>query len=221
MGAGGTMRKPGQRQSTRVGRFPILLQAARKGSEEALGQLLDAYRPFLLSVATSHFDSDLKAKAGPSDVVQETFVDAYKDFASFKSSTDEELRIWLHTLLMNNLADLRKRYLKSASRQVKRERPIATSESKEFARQIIDHDGHTPNTEAVSKEMAARVEAALQELPPAYRMVIVMRNHDRRSFSEIGKAMNKSADAARMFWKRAVLRLRQQLGELDDNRRAT
>lgn len=82
-------------------RVEPLIAAARDGSDKALGQLLNAYRPFLLSVATEEFDSQLKAKAGPSDVVQDTFVEAQRDFASLKSDTAEELRIWLHTLLMN------------------------------------------------------------------------------------------------------------------------
>jgi RNA polymerase sigma-70 factor, ECF subfamily len=101
-------------------RIAPLLREARVGSADALGQLLAAYRPFLLAIAIDEFNSHLKAKAGPSDVVQETFIDAQRDFAKFTSDTASHFRIWLHAILMNNLADLRKRYLKAASRQVRR-----------------------------------------------------------------------------------------------------
>jgi len=196
-------------------RVEPLIANARGGSHEALGQLLNAYRPFLLSIATEEFDSELQAKAGPSDVVQETFVEAQRDFPSFKSDTEEELRIWLHTLLMNNLADLRKRYLRTAKRQVRRERPLATADSKEFLRELVAHDGLSASGTAFSREDHASVEAALDRLPPAFREIVTLRSRERRPFAEIGELIGKSPAAARMFWKRAILRLQRELGDCD------
>ncbi len=190
-----------------------LIAAARAGSDGAMGQLLNAYRPFLLAIATEEFDSDLKAKAGPSDVVQETFVDAQRGFHNFKSHTEAELRGWLYAILMNNLADLRKRYLKTAKRQVRRERPIAVTESKEFLKELMARDGQSPSSVAISREERARIERALEQLSPAYRQVIIMRNQERRSFADIGALIDRSPDAVRMLWKRALLRLRRDLGE--------
>lgn len=190
-----------------------LLGLAREGSRSAIGQLLDAYRPFLLSVAAAEFDSDLKAKAGPSDLVQETFIDAQRNFASFKSASGTELRIWLHAILMNNLADLRKRYLRAKKRQVRRERPLTASGSKELVKALVAPDGHSPSKTAISREERARIEAGLGRLPVAYRQVIIMRSQERQSFDKIGQAIGRSADAARMLWKRALARLRRELGE--------
>jgi RNA polymerase sigma-70 factor (ECF subfamily) len=48
---------------------------ARKGSREALGRLLETCRPYLLLVANNELDRDLQAKAGASDLVQETFIE--------------------------------------------------------------------------------------------------------------------------------------------------
>lgn len=137
------------------------LRAARAGSPLALGQLLDAYRPFLLAIAAEHLDSLLKPKANPSDVVQETFVDAQRDFASFQSETEEELRLWLHRILLNNLADLRKRYLRAKKRQVRLERPISGGESKQLLRQLMDRHSLLPEQIISQKEQIARLEQAL------------------------------------------------------------
>lgn len=193
-----------------------LLRAARTGADGALGQLLDAYRPFLLAVATAEFDPELKAKAGPSDLVQETFIDAQRHFQHFKSGTEEALTAWLHAILMNNLADLRKRYLRAAKRQVRRERPIAASESKQFYQQVLAQDCQSPSSIVISREESTRIEQALKRLPTAYRQVIIMRNHERRSFAEIGNAIDRSPDAVRMLWKRAVRQLQRDLGASDD-----
>jgi len=127
-----------------------LIRLAREGSRQALGELLEAYRPFLLAIATAEFDSELKAKVGPSDLVQETFIDAQRDFAQFKSDTPTRLRIWLHALLMNNLADLRKRYLRAKKRQVRRERPLTASGSKELVKALLAPDGQSPSRVALS-----------------------------------------------------------------------
>jgi RNA polymerase sigma-70 factor (ECF subfamily) len=198
-----------------VGKAARLMGLARHGSRSAIGQLLEAYRPCLLSIAAAEFDSDLKAKAGPSDLVQETFIDAQRDFASFKSDSVTELRIWLHAILMNNLADLRKRYLRAKKRQVCRERPLTASGSKELVKALVAPDGHSPSRIAISKEEHARIEAGLNRLPAAYRQVIIMRSQQRQSIAKIAQTINRSPDAVRMLWNRAVLRLKHELEDGD------
>jgi RNA polymerase sigma-70 factor, ECF subfamily len=197
-------------------RIGALLREARVDPGDALGKLLAAYRPFLLAIANDGFDPDLRAKAGPSDVVQETFIDAQRDFDKFKSDSESRFRIWLHTILLNNLADLRKRFLKSAKRQVRRERPLSRTDSKNLLRELADEDSHSPSRKAISSEEQQRINAALDRLRPAFRQVIILRSQQRQSFVEIGKLIGKSPDAARMLWQRAILKLRAELGGRDD-----
>ena len=64
------------------------LPAARAGSSEALGQMLDAYRAYLLQIAGRELDTQLRAKAGASDLVQETLLEAFRDFAGFHGDTE-------------------------------------------------------------------------------------------------------------------------------------
>jgi hypothetical protein len=63
---------------------PGLLEAARRGSEAALAELLIRWRPYLLRVAREEFPKDLSAKVGASDLVQESFLEAFRDFSQFK-----------------------------------------------------------------------------------------------------------------------------------------
>jgi RNA polymerase sigma-70 factor (ECF subfamily) len=210
------MVKPSDNLLPAPDRIAQLLQAARVGSQEALGQLLAAYRSFLLSAAIEELDSELKAKAGPSDLVQETFIDAHRDFAQFTFGGESEFRTWLHTILMNNLADLRKRFLKAAKRQVRRERPLGANDSKNLMRELAATDRHSPTGSAISLEETCRINAALERLPPAYREIVLMRSQQRQSFSDIGKLIGKSSDAARMLWQRAIHRLQRDLGATDD-----
>jgi RNA polymerase sigma-70 factor (ECF subfamily) len=197
------------------GRIGPLLREARIGSPEALGQVLAAYRPFLFAIARDEIDSELKAKAGPSDLVQESFLEAQRDFANFTSENESHFRGWLYTILMNNLADLRKRYLKTAKRQVRRERPLGVRDSKNLLRDLGELDGHSASRRAISREEAERINAALDRLRPAFRQVIILRSQQRQSFVEIGESIGKSADAVRMLWQRAIVKLRRELGSSD------
>jgi RNA polymerase sigma-70 factor (ECF subfamily) len=67
-----------------------LLCLARAGSGPALGQLLEMYRSYLSLLARLQIGRRLQGKVDPVDLVQETFLRAHRDFASFRGKTEEE-----------------------------------------------------------------------------------------------------------------------------------
>src|SRR5260370_27853733 len=96
------------------------LTSARAGSREALGQALDCCRNYLLKVAQRELDPDLRAKGGASDLVQETFLEAQRDFAQFQGSSEVELRAWLSRLLVNNVCNFSRRLREPPQRPLPR-----------------------------------------------------------------------------------------------------
>jgi len=60
-----------------------LLDDARRGNAHARGELLELYRTYLRLVARSLISSALRVKLEPSDLVQETFLKAHRDFTQF------------------------------------------------------------------------------------------------------------------------------------------
>src|SRR5437016_2620511 len=95
-----------------------LLADARAGSPGALGAALEAYRDYLLGIADREIAPALKAKGGASDIVQETFLEAQRDFAGFRGDTDDDLRAWLRRLLLNNVANLARAYRRTDKRRL-------------------------------------------------------------------------------------------------------
>src|ERR1700730_12437904 len=93
------------------------LPAARSGSLEALGRVLEACRDYLLLVANKELDPKLQAKGGASDLVQQTFLEAQRDFARFHGNSEDELLAWMRRLLIHNLADFTRRYRDTGKRQ--------------------------------------------------------------------------------------------------------
>src|SRR5260370_40490207 len=74
------------------GEGPLWLRAARAGSADALGRALEACRGYLLQIARRELGPDLQAKCGASDLVQQTFLEANRDFSYFHGATENEWR---------------------------------------------------------------------------------------------------------------------------------
>ena len=109
------------------------LPAARAGSREALGRVLEACRAYLLRIANEGVSADVQAKGGASDLVQETFLEAHRDFAHFQGNSEAELLAWLRCLLLNNMANFARAYRATGKRQVGREVPLERGESSSLA----------------------------------------------------------------------------------------
>ena len=186
------------------------LPAARAGSPEALGRLLEACHGYLLMIAEQELDPSLQPKGGASDLVQETFLDAQRAFAGFGGVSDAELRAWLRRLLLNNLVSFTRLYHGTDKRRIDREVAIATGDSSCAGATEPVADTPSPSREAMAHEEAEATRRALERLPEDYRRVLLLRYEEGQSFEEIGRIMGRTANATRKLWLRAVERLRDE-----------
>jgi RNA polymerase sigma-70 factor (ECF subfamily) len=191
--------------------FSACLSAACGGSKEALEQMLEACRGYLLLVAHENLDHDLQAKAGPSDLVQETFLAAHEHFGQFRGTTEAELLAWLRQTLLNKLAKFKKRYRATAKRQLQSEVQLAGSNGSGPEGNAFVDTGSSPSAKTIRDEETRAVHAALARLPEDYRQVIWLRIYDQLSFEAIGKRMDRSTNAAEKLFARAVRAARQEL----------
>ncbi|MEO6809388.1 MAG: sigma-70 family RNA polymerase sigma factor [Isosphaeraceae bacterium] len=195
------------------------IAAAREGSAEDLGRALESFRDYLLLVAGRDLGTDLIAKAGASDLVQETFLGAQRNFGQFVGESPAELQAWLGVILKNNLANFRRHYREVGKRQVGREvalPPIQDGASDPL--QALPADATSPSGFVIRIEREQAMLDALNRLPERYRRVVLWHHHERLSFEEIGHRLECSAEAARKLWPRALVRLRQELGPVHDPR---
>jgi RNA polymerase sigma-70 factor (ECF subfamily) len=188
-----------------------LLAAARAGSREALGRALETCRRYLLGVAEGELGQDLRSKGGASDLVQETFLEAQRDFGAFQGSSAEELRAWLRQVLLHNVGAFTRRYRVARMRDVAREVRLGDDGSA-MGIDDLGPAGATisPSAAAIERERALALRRALERLPEEYRRVVFLRFEEARSFDEIGRLTDRSPDAARKLWSRAMERLRQE-----------
>jgi RNA polymerase sigma-70 factor (ECF subfamily) len=200
--------------------FAIALDGLLRAHEGALSEVLNLYRPYLLATARRRLERRLRAKAGPSDLVQETVIEAARAWYKLdaKPRTEPEIRMWLRNILLERLKVLRRRYYRAKSRSLRRERSLDEGESRRLIEQLITQSTEAPSENLNRKELASSLIQALDRLNPAYRQVIIWRNRDGFKFSEIGQRMDRSADAARMLWRRAIRQLREEM-ELNNGSR--
>src|SRR5215468_10286288 len=162
-----------------------LLSVAQAGSREALGRLLDGCREYLLLIAQRELDADMKAKGGASDLVQETFLEAQRDFAQFHGQTEGELLAWLRQLLLNNVANFTRRFRETAKRGVDREVSLEGDRSSFNQAAGVADSTPTPSDVAVQNEQAEAVQRALARLPEDYRAVLQLRYTEELPFEEV------------------------------------
>lgn len=188
--------------------FCELLRRAREGSKEALGELAYTCEDYLLLVAEQELAGPLLRKFNPSDAVQETFLLAQTRLEQFQGYSKEELLAWLRAILRNRILAENRRQTAS-KRDIRRELPQTDSGQGVLglgagAGLGLWEDPPSPCAEAVHAEDAVRLRQALASLSTDHRRVIVYRNWEQLPFAEIACRMDRSEDAAKKLWTRAM-----------------
>lgn len=193
--------------------------ARLSGAFEALTpELVERCRAYLKLVAQQSVGDALQAKLSSSDLVQETLLQAWHKRDQFRGSSENEFLAWLQQILHHHLVDQQRRYLSSASRDVRLERPIGEGAASGLSIQANKEAPRSPLSHAELAEESARLRLAMASLSPDHRKVLQLRNWEGLDFTEIGRRMDRSAAAARQLWVRALARLQQVLEQDDEPR---
>ncbi len=185
------------------------IEGARGGRSDDLARLLEGYRNYLQLLASAALPAALRAKAGPSDIVQETLVKAHRAFGQFRGRTEPELLAWLRKTLARTLANLHRRYARNDGREIARERSLdqILDQSSQAIGALLAAGDSSPSERAQARERSVLLAEALAALDADAREVIVLRNLQELGWHEVARRMGRSPDAARMLWGRALLRL--------------
>jgi len=197
------------RRPSEPSELQLLLRLAQNGSGEALGEILEGCRQFLLLVANERLEPELAVKAGASDIVQDTFVSAGRHFSRFKGSTEIELLAWLRQILLNHIGSLRRRFLETQKRRVVREISLSGSSANPFPMDVPAVKQQTPSRHAMQNEQARELQEALNRLPDRCRLVIELRHHQQLPFDQVAQRLELSTLATRQLWARAIKKLQR------------
>jgi len=193
-----------------------LIGRARQGDEAALGHLLELSRSYLKLLARLQIDRQLQGKADASDLVQETFMEALRDFPGFRGGSEAEWLSWLRRILASNLANLVRHYRGTRRRDIRLERALAADvdhSSEALDQALIAGRQTAPWELAARREQSLVLADLLTRLPPDYREAIVLRQLEGCSFPEVAAKMGRTVDSVKKLWVRGLTRLRMSLEE--------
>jgi RNA polymerase sigma-70 factor (ECF subfamily) len=192
-----------------------LLRRCRAGDGAAREQLFDRYRHYLQALARAQLGRHLRTKCDPSDLVQQTLLEAHRDFGEFQGAHEGELLAWLRRILAHNLYNQARHFAaqqRDAAREVSLEQVQAGVEASSLALgRCLADVGQTPSQAAVRRESALRLADALARLPADYQTVLLLRVYEEMPAEEVARHMGRSPGAVRMLQMRALTALREQL----------
>jgi RNA polymerase sigma-70 factor (ECF subfamily) len=179
---------------------------------DGFADCLARYRNYLRTLARLQLDPRLQAKLDPSDVVQQTLLEAYAHRGQFRGQSEGEYLAWLRRMLARNLADALRAF-QQARRDVGRELSLEEAlqnSSLRLERWLAD-SGPPADEQAEQHERAVRLADALEELPDLQRAALVWRYWHGGTVAEIAEHLERSVEAVAGLLKRGLKHLREQL----------
>ncbi|HJZ90362.1 MAG TPA: sigma-70 family RNA polymerase sigma factor [Gemmataceae bacterium] len=175
---------------------------------------LDRYRAYLHLLARLNLADRLRGKFDPSDLVQQTLLQAHQNLGRFRGRTDAELAAWLRQILAHHLARLIRDFAR-AKRDVAAERSLEEELGASSARlgDWLAADQSSPSDRVARDESAVRLAEALADLPELQREALVLQHWQGLSLAEIGERLGRTPAAVAGLIKRGLRRLREVMHE--------
>ena len=174
-----------------------LIKKAIDGDENAYKDLLDNFRGALFNLLYKM----VRNREETEDLVQEAFIKAFKALPTFNA--EYAFSTWLYKIAINNCIDhMRKKRLKTYSIN----KPVQ-SKGGEVTREFPDHS-MSPDKQILGEERANLIGTAIDELPENYKVAIILRHTEEKSYEEIAEILNIPLGTvkARIFRAREMLK---------------
>ena len=177
-----------------------LVDRARNGEREAFDQLASAFGSRLRLSIQGWSKFQLGPKADADDVLQETFVRAYRGLPRFEWQDEDSFFRWLCGIAKHALAQ--------AAQDARRVGQSVTSD-------LVQKSEASATKVLRRHERFDRLEAALERLPPDLQKIIRLFRLDGLTSTEAGERMNRSPAAVRQLLVRALRELKEHFGDTE------
>ena len=176
-----------------------LVKQAQTGDTEAFDQLVSRYRTRIFGMIYNMVHNEQDAW----DLAQDSFVKAWKSITRFRGQSS--FYTWIYRIVMNVTIDwLRKKQVKGAGGEFNDE--IELKEIDPASRTVPKADA-LPHERMEHAEIRSRIEAAIAQLSPEHRAVILMKEMEDMQYHEIAESLGCSIGTvmSRLFYARKKL----------------
>ncbi len=191
-----------------------LIARARERDEAALGELFDANAQRLLESVRAELGEKLRQRLESQDVMQQVYLDVLHDIERFESRGDDAFFQWLRRIAINRICDADRRGFQAAKRRGEvRAADVGPDASVVGLLEAIGGSGPRPSMAAGFGEKVRLLEGALAKLGEDQRQAIELRYLRQLNVAETAARMDRSERAVRSLCVRALIRLRELLGD--------
>jgi RNA polymerase sigma-70 factor (ECF subfamily) len=177
--------------------------------------LLTLHRDRLRRMIAVRMDPRVAGRLDPSDVIQETVMEAARRLPDYLRRRDCAFYPWLRRIAWDQLVAIHRRHVEARRRAVEREAWGELGLSDESVAQLADvfqARQASPSSHLLREELRQRVQAALAGLGGQDREVLVLRHLEQLSMQETAEVLGISLSAAQSRYRRALERLHERLG---------
>src|SRR5262249_19416648 len=182
------------------------------------GAILEQHRPRLRRMVALRLDPRLHGRIDPSDVIQETYVEACARLAEYLQNPTMPFFLWLRFLAGQKLVTLHRyhlgRQMRNAGREVALYRGrLPETSSAALAAQLLGHELR-PSEAAIRAELKIRLQEALDSMEPLDREILALRHFEQLSLAETAQVLGLTESGACRRHMRAVKRPKEILSNL-------
>jgi RNA polymerase sigma-70 factor (ECF subfamily) len=184
----------------------------KSGSEAAFGMLVSQYSRQIYSLMAR----SLRDPADAADVTQDVFIKVFRNISGFDGRSS--LRTWIYQIALREASNRRRWWSRHKQQETAIDALIENQQGETFclADVLAAHDA-SPYDCAAQTEMKQRLEAALRQLPEAFRTVVVLREIEGFGYEEIAEILDVNVGTV----KSRLTRGRQALREILKSERQT
>jgi RNA polymerase sigma-70 factor, ECF subfamily len=189
-----------------------LVQSAADGNQQALGELLDQYRGRLRRMVRLRMDRRVRGRIDPSDVIQETFVEAARRLGDYVKNPSVAFYVWLRYLAAQRLQMLHRHHLGVQARDARRDVSLYAGDLPEAKSAVVAARLlarlSSPSTAAARAELKVHLLEALDAMDPIDREVLALRHFEQLTNTEVAQVLGITPTAACNRYVRALERFR-------------
>jgi RNA polymerase sigma-70 factor, ECF subfamily len=197
-----------------------MIEAAKEGDRMAFNGLVGKFEPALESFVRRQAGKRLQGKVEIEDLLQESFLRAFRSFGRFEGNDEKAFLAWLRTIAEHVILDCARK-LRAGKGLLEREvsldqkRRAGSGESWEIENAVATAREDTPSEAMRREERFERLKRGLEGLKPEYSRVIYLARVRGLPIAEVARRMDRTPEAISMLLLRALVKLKSAFGETE------
>jgi RNA polymerase sigma-70 factor (ECF subfamily) len=191
-----------------------LIERTRNGDEAAFETLFNRHRVQLRRFIAMRMDRRMATRVDASDILQETYMDAFRRFSSYLRQDAMPFHLWLHWIAREKVIGMHRRHLGAGKRAVQHEVPLMPVDSSADLVSGLMGRMASPSQELARAELAEQLRVALGRLDADERDLILWRHFEQLSARDMALLLDITEAAANKRYIRAVEKLRKILNDM-------